>query len=101
MTKLDLVLMTADDIPAPAGGEGPLKTMPQSLDGNLEKLERAWPVLMERLRTIVEADDGAEAGGMRVETIQFQIGVEAGFTFGFTGTASAAITVTFARPKPS
>ncbi|MEM8731172.1 MAG: hypothetical protein AAGF79_14770 [Pseudomonadota bacterium] len=70
-----------------------------SQDEALGKLECAWPMVMERLRSIVENDSEVNAGGFTVETVEFGISVEAGFNFVIAGTATADAKITFRR-KP-
>ena len=68
-----------------------------SKDKALDKLERAWPELMRRMRRIVEQDAEDTAGGFVVDTVEFGVAVETGFDFVISGTASADAKITFKR----
>lgn len=98
MSKLDLVILEESEIPAEDETGIDVGSELHSVDGNVEKLARAWPELMQRLRSIIERDDDqATAGGFKVDTVEFSIGFEGGFDIGFAAKANASATITFKR----
>lgn len=104
MSKLDLVLVTAAEVAAlkvpgeDQTGTGLEAETHRLRSENLDRLLVAWPLLMERLRAAVEKDIAEEKpGSLRLESVEFQIGFEAGWDMGFAAKANAAATVTFKR----
>jgi hypothetical protein len=69
----------------------------QAEDKAIQKLEKAWPLVMERLRSIVQNDTEVQAGEFFVDSVEFGISVEAGFDFVISGTATADAKITFKR----
>lgn len=98
MSKLDLVILSEDEIPvADETGTGMSATL-QSKDTNMDKLARAWPEVMQRLRDILDRDENtASAKGFKLDTVEFSIGIESGVNIGFTATVNASATITFKR----
>lgn len=94
-----VVILEGNEIPRDEDGGTGFAAELHSQDKALGKLERAWPMVMERLRSIVENDSEVNAGGFTVETVEFGISVEAGFDFVIAGTATADAKITFRR-KP-
>lgn len=93
----EIVILEGNEIPAAAETGTGFEGEKQSEEKALQKLERAWPELMARLRRIVEKDAAVDAGGFSVDTVEFGISVEAGFNFVMTGIATADAKITFKR----
>ena len=93
-----IVILSGAEIPSVSEDTGTgFSAERQSAPKAMEKLERAWPEIMVRLRRILESDRAAQADSFAVDTVQFGIKIEAGFDIVVSGTASADATITFKR----
>ena len=102
MSNLDLVLVDLselDDKRQPGGEFDVELQSSEKVVAGAEKLQKAWPAVMSQLMSIVQQTDAGTdtTTGVRFESIEFNIGIEAGIKFGITGTGSAGVTVTFKR----
>lgn len=98
MNKLDVIILTSDEIAAIDETGTGMSAELQAKQSNIDKLERAWPEVMNRLRKILERDANVVSdSGFKVDTVEFSIGIEAGVSIGFTSTMNASATITFKR----
>ncbi len=115
MSKIDLVLVSVDGAAGSKGkGRGkPTGKLPGQEFGvrphsgrsaDAEKLAKAWPEVMEKLSAIVsnsELPSGHGDSGLHLDSIEVHLGIEAGFTIGFSAKTNADLTLTFKRPDVS
>ena len=92
-----IVIMAGNEIPTGEETGTGFEAELHSEKKALAKLERAWPEVMERLRSIVQKDTETKAGGFSVDTVEFGISIEAGFNFVISGTGTADAKITFKR----
>lgn len=95
-----VLILSENEIPPESGGgtdEDGLVGEFHREDKALSKLQRAWPTVMSRLRTIVEHDQDTVAGSFSVDTVEFGISVKAGMNFFLVSSATADAKIVFKR----
>ena len=108
MSKIDLVLVSLNENGKTAGKTKTTRKTPgsdfavrqHSGGSDAEKLASAWPAVMEKLSAIVnnsELPQGKNSSGLKLDSIEVHLGIEAGFTIGFSAKTNADVTLTFKR----
>ncbi|MDO8145300.1 hypothetical protein [Isoptericola sp. 178] len=96
------LVVAADE--AEADPHDPVGFEQHSRDRTVEAIDRlgeVWDIAVDRLTALATATrEAAERSPFQLESIQFNVGIEAGVVIGLVTKADASVSLTFTRRNP-